>query len=330
MTISYLTITPSANAPVYDLAGNLVTTEWGYQLTYDYEQRLVAVRDPGSVVLATYAYDANGRRTREDKAGQTTLFVYDASSVIAEYDGAGTLQRSYIHGANYVDEHLVLAEATGPAAGTYVYLTAALHSVTGLVDEAGTAVVRYAYDAYGLPRTVTLAPGDADGDGVSDDADWQLLAENLAGPDFTLGPLDIDGDADADLADFAALQTAFAEAIALPTNPYLFTGRRLDFDLRDETIASAAYPGGVPVFTLYHYRARAYDPWHGRFTQRDPALYADSYNLYLYALANPGLYQDPTGESSLGAVLSSGAVRNSLTALSAGSVTCPRFMYQSL
>ncbi len=294
----YPTITPSANAPVYDLAGNLVTTEWGYQLTYDYEQRLVAVRDPGSVVLATYAYDANGRRTREDKAGQTTLFVYDASSVIAEYDGAGNLQRSYIHGANYVDEHLVLEEATGPAAGTYVYLTAALHSVTGLVDEAGTAVVRYTYDAYGLPRTITLAPGDVNGDGVSDDADWQLLAANLAGPDFTLGPLDIDGDSDADLADFAALQTAFAEAIVLPLNPYLFTGRRLDFDLRDETVASAAYPSGVPVFTLYHYRARAYDPWHGRFVQRDPLLYEDSYNAYLYALANPGLYQDPTGQLS--------------------------------
>jgi len=48
-----------------------------------------------------------------------------------------------------------------------------------------------------------------------------------------------------------------------PENPYRFTGRRLDFDVRDAS--------GNPLMTLYDYRAREYDALHGRFLQRDPA-----------------------------------------------------------
>jgi RHS repeat-associated protein len=46
-------------------------------------------------------------------------------------------------------------------------------------------------------------------------------------------------------------------AVSAMGNPYFFTGRRLD-QLDDNDLE------------LYHYRARAYDPTHGRFLQRDP------------------------------------------------------------
>ena len=93
---------------------------------------------------------------------------------------------------------------------------------------------------------------------------------------------------------------------AVPANPYLFTGRRLDFDIREPSALSRQPSAGVggrsgrPLLVLYDYRARAYDPWHGRFGQRDPALYAESLNLYQYALSNPLGRMDPTGEFSLG------------------------------
>ncbi len=58
---------------------------------------------------------------------------------------------------------------------------------------------------------------------------------------------------------------------------------------------------------LYDYRARGYDPWHGRFCQRDPALYAESLNLYQYALSNPLALSDPGGRWSLGGLLGSAA-----------------------
>jgi RHS repeat-associated protein len=79
-------------------------------------------------------------------------------------------------------------------------------------------------------------------------------------------------------------------------NPFLFTGQRLDF-----------LDGGNLL--LYDYKARAYDPLHGRFQQRDPAEFADRYNLYEYAQSRPHMATDPTGEFTL---------------------TCPRIMYQSL
>jgi len=56
---------------------------------------------------------------------------------------------------------------------------------------------------------------------------------------------------------------------------------------------------GRPVLVLYDCRAREYDPWHGRFCQRDPALYAESLNLYQYALSNPQVFSDPSGHFSL-------------------------------
>ena len=65
-------------------------------------------------------------------------------------------------------------------------------------------------------------------------------------------------------------------------NPYLFTGRRYD-----------AESG------LYYYRARYLNPALGRFMSRDPKGYADSLNLYQYALLNPLRFLDPRGTATV-------------------------------
>jgi len=61
-------------------------------------------------------------------------------------------------------------------------------------------------------------------------------------------------------------------------NPVLFTGQRLDTETG-----------------LYHYKARAYDPAHGRFLQRDPLLYINGLNPYLYVGNSPTFLVDPLG-----------------------------------
>ncbi len=134
---------------------------------------------------------------------------------------------------------------------------------------------------------------DLDGDGDADLADFARLTLQVGlGLDPACRPADLDGDLDVDLADAGRFQAVFTGPRGggpepAPDNPYLFTGRRLDFDLRDGN--------GRPLLVLYDYRARAYDPFHGRFCQRDPALYSESLNLYQYALSNPASRFDPSG-----------------------------------
>ncbi|MBI3617719.1 MAG: RHS repeat-associated core domain-containing protein [Candidatus Omnitrophica bacterium] len=65
------------------------------------------------------------------------------------------------------------------------------------------------------------------------------------------------------------------------SNPFQFTGRRLD-----EEIGS------------YYYRARQYDPMIGRFLQRDPTGYEDGMNIFAYVKNNPINYFDPFGRDT--------------------------------
>jgi len=192
----------------------------------------------------------------------------------------------------------------------FYYLHGALYSVTGLTNSSGVPAVRYRYDAYGLPRaweSPVGVRGDANCDGeltfadidpfvlaLSDRAAW----EAAYGCDY-LAANDVNGDGEVTFTDFdpfvaCLLQGGCGTVGGAPANPYLFTGRRVDFDIRDEDGSVTGQPGR-PLLVLYDYRARAYDPFHGRFLHRDPAEYADSLNLYEYVRSNPLVSTDPSG-----------------------------------
>jgi RHS repeat-associated protein len=117
----------------YDAAGyqrQLSLTYGGPNATYDAEGRLVEVAFGG--VVATYEYDAEGRRVKRTNAsGVATYYIYDADGqLMAEYGGAST------------------------GSGTQYVVTDHLGSTRMLQDAQGNCLARADYAPYGavVPR----------------------------------------------------------------------------------------------------------------------------------------------------------------------------------
>ena len=114
-------------------------------------------------LMAQYRYDAVGRRIEYVDAvrGQTLRYYHDGQNMIAEYeyDAGGqtqTLARTYVHGAQYIDERAVMRDHTeDPVSGDqqmgqdHYYLLKDLYTVSGLVARNGGLEEMYEYDTYG-------------------------------------------------------------------------------------------------------------------------------------------------------------------------------------
>jgi RHS repeat-associated protein len=133
----------------HDDAGNLTVDKDGYEYFYDYENRVVKIEDSSSNEVARYDYDALGRRIRkvDSVAGATTLYYYNPDwQCLAEYSGAGALQRYYVYG-NYIDEPLIMHRQSDGK--DFYFAQDHLYSTVVLIDDSGSVVERYEYDAYG-------------------------------------------------------------------------------------------------------------------------------------------------------------------------------------
>ncbi len=137
----------------YDSNGNL-TASGSTAYTYDAENRLVVASN--GVQLT---WDPLGRlyETYSPTTG-TTRFLYSGDELVAEYDGAGTMLRRYIHGPGEDDP---LAWFEGAALGgswSNARLPKTDHqgSVVAWTDWNGALSQINSYDEYGIPAAANI------------------------------------------------------------------------------------------------------------------------------------------------------------------------------
>jgi RHS repeat-associated protein len=142
--------TPSATF-AYDANGNLIS-DVSTSFVYDAENRLVSA---SGAKTASLAYDPLGRlwQTSGGPAG-TTRFVYDGDRLVMEFDGAGTVLRSYVHGAG-ADEPLVWYDTVGGFSRRFLH---ADHqgSIVAVANQDGSVRAINGYDPWGIPNATNL------------------------------------------------------------------------------------------------------------------------------------------------------------------------------
>ena len=161
-------------ARTHDNNGNL-KDDGTYVFSYDFENRLVQVRQSGTLTLiADYHYDALGRRVEKVlAAGTTTRYLLDGVEVVEEYDAVGNWQARYVY-EDGIDrprcmDRADIADVNGNQNTTEVlrfhYHQQALGSVTEVTQPTGAVVEWVTYDVYGQPTI-----RDQQGNGITQSA----------------------------------------------------------------------------------------------------------------------------------------------------------------
>jgi len=267
--------------PVHDLAGNTVfdplapnvgpSVPAGQWYKYDEENRVVRVRrysgaydpndpnEPNGPILAQYEYDAPGRR---------------------------------IHTVEYIDA-ATGQTLTTPRKTRYVYVgleTIEEYDVTGITSGKGTLLREFLWgDPQRFPEPVAMVTQAGSAPGVPA-GDWvcYLLPDVLGS---VVGLVDWGGDLPmVERYTYDPYGRTLIEKWNWVTeewdartasafgNPWMWTGQR--------------YDAGTG---LYAFLYRTYSPGLGRWMQRDPRGYADSVNLYEYAIGDPLYWIDALG-----------------------------------
>lgn len=73
---------------VFDKNGNLTTDAEGRAFVFNGDNKQIEVRNASNVVIGQYHYDGEGRRVKKVTDQETTVFVYSAGKLIAEYSTA--------------------------------------------------------------------------------------------------------------------------------------------------------------------------------------------------------------------------------------------------
>jgi RHS repeat-associated protein len=132
---------------LHDPNGNL-TSDGSTSFVYDAENRLVSA---SGAKTASLSYDPMGRLLQTSGGAGTIQFLYDGDALVAEYDGAGTLVRRYVHGGGTDDPVAVYEGAAVGTANRAYHQGDERGSVIALVNSNGTLKGINSYDSWGIP-----------------------------------------------------------------------------------------------------------------------------------------------------------------------------------
>jgi RHS repeat-associated protein len=288
----------------YDKAGNRlsVTLANSSVTSYGYDKlnRLTRMTEPGSVVT-TYTYDAVGNLAREVKGSTTKTYAYDADDRLWDitvgtagmrygYDNNGNRKWAYSKATAVNTTFAYDYENRMTARGTCTYTYAPNGE---RMSSACSAPTFYRYEAPGSSGLLNVA-AEYDSTGIrqarythgpSIDEPVEQLRMGLY---YTYQKDGLGSTSKITDANQAAVNAYMygpwgdTSASGSLANPFRYTGREADSGS-----------------SLYHYRARVYDPESRRFVQKDPAGMCGGTNRYAYAGNNPARYRDPSGMDTL-------------------------------
>ena len=128
------------NTITYDTIGNPLTDgTWTY--TWQNGRELASMSN--GATTWTYTYDANGMRTSRTNGTVTYNYIYNGGQLVQMTRGTDVLYFDHATGT------VTWTDTTTDTSTVYYYVHNLQGDVIAILDSAGTAVVNYAYDAWG-------------------------------------------------------------------------------------------------------------------------------------------------------------------------------------